>query len=728
MGDDKTLRRVLAHELAHHEDYMVNYLKQVPVMPEKPSGAEPTYEEQAAYADKLKDWIRKGKSLKFQMNMIGGHGAPWKEIANRFNARLGADFVTERSDEQYVRAPSNKEVFLLIRNWPGKEGEPYFVFQWAVRLGPAARKKLDKYWRLNPSFKLVKTPFAPFSYSKHTLGDDAYSREKPENHELLKQLWDTAPDLKGKTAKLPLVKTAPFVAAMNGVKGKIVGQNLGSLEIAQILSNALSRYQIEFKPGFGESGHPEQAKHYLTRAAIDENGGIEIEYENEFYTQFDDMQDYEWNSFVQTVASLVAHELTHRNQMESIKDKYQGETGANYVYKVDKAIRSLGADPDKTSQYLGNPHEVAAFAREAVEELRNIGYKDERILQILSTADLKDAAGDSHTLWTYWDFFGAGDPVFKRFMQQMYKVIANKEASEKEAKTGPHAKCVVMAGLPAPAAAAVVKAALSIPDEELGVDGREDDPHITVKFGVADDIDLLAATLQGVTPFSVTLGKLHVFVPSEASGRQAPVVAEAHAPQLKMLHDKVDAAMSIRPDDFPYSPHVTLAYVKSEVAAKYEGSDVCEGVTFQVNSLLLSRKGGDRSAVPFGKTADHKFVKEPRSAGDVLVAIDPKKLDEVWKNDPGFYIGPGGEGQIGSRYPRFQQWLKDNPGTPIEAPIVSWNPYNNTPSFTNGRHRFSVLRDLGAKKVYIAVPKEDVAIFKKFAARTEPPFSETPGS
>ncbi len=844
MADEKTLRRVLAHELAHHEDYMVNYLKQVPVMPEKPSGAEPTYEEQVAYAEKLKDWLRKGKSLKFQMNLIGGHGLPWREIANRFNARLGADFATEKSDEQYVRTPSGKEVFLLIRKWQ----ENYFVFQWATRLGPAAQKKLDKYWKLHPDFKLVKTPFAPFESSKHRIGDRAYSREKPETHDLLKQLWETAPDLK--TAK---------VAASTP------------------LSVTVERW---------------------------------------------------------------------------IQQRYEHEYGQNYVSKVDKAIRSLSADPDKLYQYLGNAHEIAAFAREAVEELRNINYTDQQILQKLSSPDLKSFAGDSHTLWTYWDYFGAGDPVFKRFMQQMYKIIAIKQASkqaeweenggyapwigvdldktlalepepfeamtigapipemvkkiqdaiaagetikvftarlavlethdqlqevirawtkeyigvaldstclkdpglkeiwddrarqvekdtgefktanrtsfyfgtdedgaaeilqkgfdpgvflttsidtalwhasrrndetgkepavlkvdlpeelcaklhadpleqregfyledaaippqfvkmagpqgegqrqhtdhsennitmtdpehpfEETAKTGPHAYAVVLAGLPASAAAAVVQAALTIPDEDLGIDGREDDPHITIKFGAKDDVDLLDDTLKGVKPFSVILGKLHVFVPSESSGSQAPVVAEAHAPQLKQLHDKVEAVMGNRPDDFPYTPHVTLAYVKPEAAAKYEGSDACEGITFQVNSLLLSRKGGDRKAVPFNKSA-YKFIKEPRSAGDVLVAVDPKKLDEVWKNDSGFYIGPGGAGQIGDRYPRFQQWLKDNPGTPIKAPIVSWDPYNNIPSFTNGRHRFSVLRDMGAQKVYLAVPKEDVAIFQKFAS------------
>ena len=141
----------------------------------------------------------------------------------------------------------------------------------------------------------------------------------------------------------------------------------------------------------------------------------------------------------------------------------------------------------------------------------------------------------------------------------------------------------------------VLQAAATIPDEELGPDGREDDPHVTIKFGCKDDPELLRATLEGVTPFGVKLGKLKVFIPSESSDRAAPVVAEAFAPQLKILHDKVDAAMSVREDDFPYNPHATLAYVKAADAKKYEGSSMVEGLTFVVDRVILSR--ADRTKV-----------------------------------------------------------------------------------------------------------------------------------
>ena len=74
VGNEETLRRVIAHELCHHEDSLVNE------KPELERLGFPTYRR-----------LRSGT----------GHGAKWKAIAAKFNARYGADFVTEKSDQSY---------------------------------------------------------------------------------------------------------------------------------------------------------------------------------------------------------------------------------------------------------------------------------------------------------------------------------------------------------------------------------------------------------------------------------------------------------------------------------------------------------------------------------------------------------------------------------------------------------------------------------------------------
>jgi len=178
----------------------------------------------------------------------------------------------------------------------------------------------------------------------------------------------------------------------------------------------------------------------------------------------------------------------------------------------------------------------------------------------------------------------------------------------KEAKSGPHKNATTQVNLPAPAAARMAEAAARFPDEELGKDGREDDFHVTIKYGVEDDGDLLRQVVSEQKPFSVILGKTLVFSVSESFGKQAPVVVEAYAPELEALHNAVNEAMGTREDDFPdYKPHATLAYVKPEFAAKYEGLDWLDGVAFPVTSITLSTKGDKRINVPFGqKTASHK--------------------------------------------------------------------------------------------------------------------------
>jgi GNAT superfamily N-acetyltransferase len=113
-----------------------------------------------------------------------------------------------------------------------------------------------------------------------------------------------------------------------------------------------------------------------------------------------------------------------------------------------------------------------------------------------------------------------------------------------------------------------------------------------------------------------------------------------------------------------------------------------------------------------------KYVKDFQNKNSeyVLIQVDTAKLDAAWSRDDGFYIPPGGPSDIGNRRERFEEWLKNNPDTPVEAPFVGWNSFKNCVSFTNGRHRFSVLRDLGYPTVCVTVAREDLKNMKPFMA------------
>lgn len=108
LSDLRTLERVVAHEVVHH----VQYLQMDP-----------------AELQLLKLGIRPV-----------GHGQSFRHLASILNQKVGEGFVTEKSDEEYVVAPSGKRILLLIS--PTRAGR--LGWQWATRLGPKARGWVER--------------------------------------------------------------------------------------------------------------------------------------------------------------------------------------------------------------------------------------------------------------------------------------------------------------------------------------------------------------------------------------------------------------------------------------------------------------------------------------------------------------------------------------------------------------------------------------------------------
>jgi hypothetical protein len=90
-----------------------------------------------------------------------------------------------------------------------------------------------------------------------------------------------------------------------------------------------------------------------------------------------------------------------------------------------------------------------------------------------------------------------------------------------------------------------------------------------------------------------------------------------------------------------------------------------------------------------------------------LVSVDVAKMDAAWQKDESFYIKPGEEA-IPGRRGQFEEFVRT--GQPIEAPNVSIGTKGQI-SFGDGRHRFAVLRDMGAKEVKVSVPRNQAQDF-----------------
>jgi hypothetical protein len=118
LSDQRTLERVVAHEVVHH----VQYLQMEPA--------------------------------ELQLVKLGfrsvGHGPAFMELAAVLNAKIGEDFVTGKSDQEYVVAPSGRKILLLISQT--RAGR--FGWQWATRLGPKAREWVER--KISEGARLVE--------------------------------------------------------------------------------------------------------------------------------------------------------------------------------------------------------------------------------------------------------------------------------------------------------------------------------------------------------------------------------------------------------------------------------------------------------------------------------------------------------------------------------------------------------------------------------------------
>jgi len=95
-----------------------------------------------------------------------------------------------------------------------------------------------------------------------------------------------------------------------------------------------------------------------------------------------------------------------------------------------------------------------------------------------------------------------------------------------------------------------------------------------------------------------------------------------------------------------------------------------------------------------------------------LVNINVDEFDRLFQNNKDQYIGKSGTlNAVKGRYQGFLDFLRE--GKQIEAPTINFNEEFNQIEFTNGRHRYSVLRDMGMKIMPVSIDINNIEIAKK---------------
>lgn len=120
-----------------------------------------------------------------------------------------------------------------------------------------------------------------------------------------------------------------------------------------------------------------------------------------------------------------------------------------------------------------------------------------------------------------------------------------------------------------------------IPDDilyfEEGQDyGREDEPHVTIKFGLTDNYskDTIGKLFSKIEPFKITLVSIDIF-----SNQKFDVVKfNVESDVLKKLNSLLNKLPN--EDEYPtYNPHLTLAYVNPGEGKRFKK---------QINPIQLS--------------------------------------------------------------------------------------------------------------------------------------------
>jgi 2'-5' RNA ligase len=179
----------------------------------------------------------------------------------------------------------------------------------------------------------------------------------------------------------------------------------------------------------------------------------------------------------------------------------------------------------------------------------------------------------------------------------MNQVVLSKQAAEDNT---PFPFGTIHAEIPesSPAAVAISSVREEIADEDLAGIGLDVGPiHITLRYGIeGDDIAAIEALLATQSPIAATLGATSCFPPS-AIREVAVIIANIECPELHSLHQRLGEVIEFVEPTHPYEPHVTIAYVRPEVAEKYVGNQITAGHTFVITEVVIRTQSREETIV-----------------------------------------------------------------------------------------------------------------------------------
>ena len=134
----------------------------------------------------------------------------------------------------------------------------------------------------------------------------------------------------------------------------------------------------------------------------------------------------------------------------------------------------------------------------------------------------------------------------------------------------------------------------SIPDEQLAGHGREEQGHITVRYGLLDnDVDGIRQYFQSLAPVHIGFGTVKVFEPTVYSDGAAVVHVAVISSDLENINAALAECGKFKDADFVYHAHATLAYIDSKFTGQWEGNQSLDGESYLVDQIAICSKDDD---------------------------------------------------------------------------------------------------------------------------------------
>lgn len=261
------------------------------------------------------------------------------------------------------------------------------------------------------------------------------------------------------------------------------------------------------------------------------------------------------------------------------------------IEKLDKeSIESLMEDIQKGVDIKVDP---------AIHQLP--GMKD---LKDISSEDIKEELEKGNpflqTLFNkYKKLPGSKNPIIKYDKERHMYIPTELGQMSKSAKTDQvYDRSSTQYDFPERVAQKVLRwSEKNVPDIIIGEDGREDEIHVTVLYGLfttdPTEVEDIIKKYK-IKPFEVRLSLITAFL----NGDQDVLKIDVESNGLHNLHKLLRANLK-NDNKYPeYRPHLTIAYLKKGESENYIGRDDFQGISCKVDNIVFSSKTGEKINIP----------------------------------------------------------------------------------------------------------------------------------